>query len=551
MSPIAPTTSPIIAAGQSASGSVGAAFAKTFSLIDSANRPATSWAATGLPGWATLNAITGAITGTPQDRGTTTITLTATGPGGASEATTATILIVVGKPIILASQSFNGKFGEEFDEMTGLSDALDRPASSWGASFLPPGLLLDSSSGRIYGTPTVPGNYRASIWASGIGGTSPIEGIDFAISEGVPIIFPGQMLWADSNSWFSGSFSVNSQNRRVASWSASGLPSWATINSNSGAVSGYPDASGLVNITLTATGPGGASTESVAIMVVSSPPVISESQSFACRVAENFSGSVLLDGDVPARSWSVTGLPAGLSINSSTGQITGVPSVFGSFTANFKAFNPAGESDGRAVEFVVAKGAPSIKVGQVAFGYVGQGFGYSFIAEDLVNRPISSWGAYGLPSWASIDAVTGIIDGIPNKAENSEILLTATGEGGQSSVPAMLVVEANSVYVGEFFVAQGFKGSLYVKTASFLGSERTSVNMALLQVKFFQDYTASVDSYLSGEAYDWDYSLEVGGGLNAVWPVLGVRAVYVIRNEGVPKEWGKLEFSVKMDLVGD
>jgi len=40
--------------------------------------------------WATLNTTTGAITGTPQDSGSTTATLTATGPDGTSAATEVT-----------------------------------------------------------------------------------------------------------------------------------------------------------------------------------------------------------------------------------------------------------------------------------------------------------------------------------------------------------------------------------------------------------------------------------------------------------------------------
>jgi alpha-tubulin suppressor-like RCC1 family protein len=86
---------PIITAGQTASGTVGTAFTKTFSLTDSTNRPVTSWGATGLPDWATLNTITGAITGTPQDSGSATITLTATGPGG-TDTETATIVTKIG-----------------------------------------------------------------------------------------------------------------------------------------------------------------------------------------------------------------------------------------------------------------------------------------------------------------------------------------------------------------------------------------------------------------------------------------------------------------------
>ena len=57
-----------------------------------------------------------------------------------------------------------------------------------------------------------------------------------------------------------------------ATWTATGLPSWATLNSSTGEISGYPDAAGSASVTLTATPSSGSpSTVQVPINVAGDP----------------------------------------------------------------------------------------------------------------------------------------------------------------------------------------------------------------------------------------------------------------------------------------
>lgn len=85
-------SAPIITAGQTFTGRFGEAFSETLALTDSENRPVTGWSATGLPAWASISATTGAITGTPLSSASTTVSVTATGPGGTS---TSNVTIVI------------------------------------------------------------------------------------------------------------------------------------------------------------------------------------------------------------------------------------------------------------------------------------------------------------------------------------------------------------------------------------------------------------------------------------------------------------------------
>jgi PKD repeat protein len=439
---------PIIAAGQTASGTVGAAFSKTFSLTDTTNRPATSWSATGLPAGLSINASTGAITGTPQDSGSATISLSATGPGGTGTAT-ATISIAVGPPIIVAGQSFTGKVGESFSNSIALEDALDRPATSWArtSGTLPAGLTQNTSTGAITGTPTTKGSFTASFTATGGGGTSAATSIAFTITDGVPIIAAGQTASGTVGTAFSKTFSLtDTTNRPATSWGATGLPAGLSINASTGAITGTPQDSGSATISLTATGPGGSDTETATISIAAGAPIITDGQSFTCKVGVAFSQAPALNDalDRPATSWGVTGLPAGLALNTTTGAITGTPTAKGSFTASFTAANSSGTSAATNISFTIAEGVPIITAGQTASGAVGTAFSKTFSLTDSTNRPVTSWSATGLPSWATLNTSTGAITGTPQDSGSATISLTATGPGGSDTETATISIAAGA-----------------------------------------------------------------------------------------------------------
>jgi hypothetical protein len=89
-------------------------------------------------------------------------------------------------------------------------------------------------------------------------------------------------------------------------------------------------------------------------------PVITPGQSFAATENRAFTASLamLVDGlNRQVTSWSATGLPSGLSINASTGIISGTPTVKGQFSASITATNPDG-SDTETVQFTVESALP-------------------------------------------------------------------------------------------------------------------------------------------------------------------------------------------------
>jgi hypothetical protein len=153
---------PVITSATTASGKVGTAFSYQ---ITASNTP-TSFGATGLPSGLTVSSSTGLISGTPTVAGTSTVTLSATNSGGTGTATL-TLTIAPAAPVITSATSASGTVGTAFSYQI---TATNTP-TSYGATGLPAGLSVSSTTGLISGTPTTAATSTVTISATNSGGT--------------------------------------------------------------------------------------------------------------------------------------------------------------------------------------------------------------------------------------------------------------------------------------------------------------------------------------------------------------------------------------------
>jgi hypothetical protein len=157
-------TAPVISSSLTATATVGSAF--TYQITASGSP--TSFGAAALPAGLILNSTTGAITGTPTGAGTSNVTISATNSAGTGSAT---LVITVNPsssaPLISSSLTQSGTVGSAFSYQISASGT----PTSYGATGLPAGLSLNTSTGAITGTPTVAGTSNVSISATNGSGT--------------------------------------------------------------------------------------------------------------------------------------------------------------------------------------------------------------------------------------------------------------------------------------------------------------------------------------------------------------------------------------------
>ena len=156
---------PVITSSANADGMVNVPFNFTIQ----ATSVATSFSASGLPSGLVMNSLTGVITGTPTNAGATNVTVIANNSTG-SATNSLTIMIYSGAapaPVITSPLAATGYLSASF---TYTIIATNYPTSFFAIG-LPLGLSFDPASGRVFGIPSVTGNFLVTVRAINSGGT--------------------------------------------------------------------------------------------------------------------------------------------------------------------------------------------------------------------------------------------------------------------------------------------------------------------------------------------------------------------------------------------
>lgn len=132
------------------------------------------------------------------------------------------------------------------------------------------------------------------------------------------------------------------------------------------------------------------------------------------------------------------GLPTGLSVNSSTGLISGTFTSSGTDAVVITADNAYGTGYSYVVITSVL-GPPVITSAPAATGTAGQPFGYQITA--IGNA--SSYTATGLPPGLSIDPLAGAIGGTPTLGGTFAATITAINTSGTGAAPLSITIMAS------------------------------------------------------------------------------------------------------------
>jgi len=286
-----------------------------------------------LPAGLILNGSTGAISGTPTVySGSRTIRIFAGNQDGSDEEN---ITVAVDEPAIVVSpgQNFNGY---ALDPFTATVRTQGNPVS-WQLTNLPATLSLTiGNTGIISGTPEIAGEYTAVVTATGVSGISGSASIKINILSKVPVITPNQVINLSTANFISYSIAFSSIGGvPPTQWSAlTPLPQGLTLNASRGTISGTPTQATTVtgvDCDIKVENAYGASSEKIKIIIAAITNLlkINPEQTVLVTAGTSFEFTPTYVG-VPTR-WYVLDMPAGLSINATTGKISGTLSTVGTY----------------------------------------------------------------------------------------------------------------------------------------------------------------------------------------------------------------------------
>lgn len=237
------------------------------------------------------------------------------------------------------------------------------------------------------------------------------------------------------------------------SWqlSSGSLPAGLTLSSSSAAISGMPTASGTSSFSVTVSGAGNATaTKSLSIVIAAATPSLSISTSSLAggQVGTAYSATLQATGGTTPYSWSISSgsLPAGVTLNASSGAISGTPSAAGTSSFVAKVTDANQNAATKSLSITVAAAAQPLTITTTSLPNGSTNTSYSAFLYAGGGKTPYNWtvSSGALPAGLALSG-TGDITGVPTAAGTSSFGVTVT----DSSSPANSVSATFSITVAQ------------------------------------------------------------------------------------------------------
>ncbi|MGE0433874.1 MAG: Ig domain-containing protein [Planctomycetota bacterium] len=339
---------------------------------------------------------------------------------------------------------------------------------------LPTNLNINSTTGVISGTPTAAGSYAFDVTVTDDNSITDVRSYTIDVYALPQITSPSAGALPDgliNNPYGPVNFTTTG-GKAALSWSVIGpLPAGITQNSTTGTLSGTPTAVGNSNFTVRLSDANGVFHDVAYSIGVFDTPVITSPAAGVITpegyVGAAFSLTFTAAGGIPAYTWSVQSgsLPAGLALNTSTGQITGSPLAAGNNSFTIRVTDTNNDFDQKAYTLQILA-LPTIS--SPAPGALPQATrnapNYSQAFTGTGGKAPLAWSATGLPGGMSLNAGTGNLTGTPTASGAFNINVTLTDANGKTDVDAWTLQVAAAVALTGSSLPDGEEEQAYSAT---------------------------------------------------------------------------------------
>lgn len=308
-------------------------------------------------GTATASGTSISFTPAPGYAGSDSFTYNATGPGGTSNVATVTVTVLAPTVTLTPTSLANGTIATPYSANITASGGSAPYTYSLSSGSLPGGLTL-SNGGSLSGTPSAAGSFSFTVQATDNTGFTGSRLYNLSVASQAPVTGAVNATVAANSS--ANPITLSLSGGAASSVAVSSAPSHGTTSASGLTISYTPTAgySGSDSFTYTATGVGGTSSPSTVTITVTAPTlaITPASPGLADATQGNaYSASLAVSGGTAPYSYSVSSgsLPAGLTLDTGTGVISGTPSALATSTFTITVSDALGASGSRSYNLQV------------------------------------------------------------------------------------------------------------------------------------------------------------------------------------------------------
>jgi hypothetical protein len=401
-----------------------------------------------LPTGLSINSSTGLITGTPTDTSYTnrTITVRVTDAEGVQDSESFTLQYV--NTIALSGAPSAGSQGQAYSYTPTLTGGFTPFTYSVQSGTLPTGLSLNTSTGAVTGTPTTTtAGTNVTIRVTDAQGYTADNAVTFVVAAYTPVDLSGSVSGqSDTVATYAGTKTISPNYASLATNGGLGTItySWARISGSSAisansatakettfAATCPPNSTISALFRLTATDGTSSDTFDVTVQLQNTYIEPSLSGTLTARSTRSvaYSNGLTVNNGLAAFTWAIISgtLPTGLTINSSTGVISGTPTDTSYTTRNITVQVTDGQGrTASSAQTITYRDFPDMVASTLAYSWRTVAYSSNAPAANAASTHALTYSitAGTLPTGVTINSSTGTISGTPTSTSYSSIALT-------------------------------------------------------------------------------------------------------------------------------
>ncbi len=352
-------------------------------------------------------------------------------------------------PSITTTTLPNGQVGVAYNQTLAATGGTTPYTWSLSAGSLPTGLTLAAGTGLISGTPTATGTFNFTARVTDANSLSATRALSITIDVATLTITTTSLANGQVGVAYSRTLAAAGGSTPYT-WSlASGsLPTGLSLGASTGAITGTPTAAGTSSFTVRVTDSASRTdTQALSITIDAATLNITTTSLASGQVSVNYSQGLGATGGSTPYTWSLASgsLPTGLSLNASTGAITGTPTTAGTYNFTVRVTDSASRTDTQALSITINASTLSITTSSLPNGRTGTAYSQTLAATGGTTPYTWSLASGTLPAGMTLAASTGVISGTPTTVGTATFTARVTDAASRTATRSLSITVDSGV----------------------------------------------------------------------------------------------------------